>query len=311
VHPLERPTVVRTVERAASSHLGRPWAVQGFTDLTDRARHPAGIYRGDELSVFVKLDPDAAAGSVAFTAELRGLSLLRDLSGVATPPAVGPGVVEASGADGVVLLLEAIPEIPPARRTTAQWRSIGHALATLHRVRSDRFGLSFDGFFGPLAQDNRPVPSNPWADFYAQRRLLPFLRYAVDSGHLPAPLAAGISRLVDRLPDLCGPEPRPALLHGDAQQNNVLTSAAGAVLLDACPYFGHPEIDLALLDYFEPVPPAVFDAYREVTPIDPGFAERRELWRLHGYLAVVAVDGAAEFGRPFLGRIADALAFYR
>ncbi len=67
------------------------------------------------------------------------------------------------------------------------------------------------------------------------------------------------------------------------------------------PYFGHPEIDLALLDYFAPVPPVVFDAYREITPIDDGFAERRELWRLFGYLAVVAVDGRNEFGRSFRG----------
>jgi fructosamine-3-kinase len=77
------------------------------------------------------------------------------------------------------------------------------------------------------------------------------------------------------------------------------------------PYYGHPEIDLALLDYFAPVPPIVFDAYRSVTPIDPGFAARRELWRLHGYLAVVTVDGGSAFGRPFLGRIADVISRYR
>jgi fructosamine-3-kinase len=310
VHPLERRPVVAAVEHAASAHLGRVWAASGFTDLSDRACHPAGIFHGSPLSVFVKFDPDIAAGSVAFTAEMRGLQLLRDRSGVMTPPAVGPGVVEVDG--GVVLLLEAIPEVAPDRRTPAQWRSIGRALASLHQVRETRFGLGFDGFFGPLPQDNRPVPSNSWADFYRQRRLLPCLRYGVGSGHLPAELATGVARLADRLPELCGPEPMPVLLHGDAQQNNFLTSATlGTVLLDACPYFGHPEIDLALLDYFEPVPPEVFEAYREVSPIDPGFPERRELWRLYGYLAVIAVSGSTEFGRPFLGRIADAVARYR
>jgi len=50
-----------------------------------------------------------------------------------------------------------------------------------------------------------------------------------------------------RLPDLAGPEPRPALLHGDAQQNNFVSTAAGAVVIDAAPYFGHPEADLALV----------------------------------------------------------------
>jgi hypothetical protein len=60
-------------------------------------------------------------------------------------------------------------------------------------VRAERFGLDlFDGYFGPLRLDNRPVPSNTWADFYAQRRVIPLLRAAVDSGNLPPGLTAKI-----------------------------------------------------------------------------------------------------------------------
>jgi fructosamine-3-kinase len=213
---------------------------------------------------------------------------------------------------GALLLLEAIPEVAAHARSTEQWRSIGRALGLVHQVHEEHFGLErFNGFFGPLYQDNQPVRSNRWADFYAERRLLPRLRSAIDSGHLPPQLAAGVERVINRLPELCGPEPRPALLHGDAQQNNFLTTTSGAILLDVAPYFGHPEIDLALLDYFAPVPGEVFDAYHSVTAIDPGFRQRRELWRLFAYLAVITVDGSSAFGRPFLDRIADAIAFYR
>ena len=45
--------------------------------------------------------------------------------------------------------------------------------------------------------------------------------------------------------------------------------------------------------------------------IDAGFPERRELWRLPGYLAVVTVAGTTEFGRPFPARIAAAVRRYR
>lgn len=211
-----------------------------------------------------------------------------------------------------MLLLEAIHEVPAQARSTDQWRSMGRALALLHEIHDEQFGLAqFDGFFGPLRQANQPVRSNSWAEFYAERRLLPRLRSAVDSGQLPAELATGVEDIAARLPALCGPEPRPALLHGDAQQNNFLTTESGAVLLDVAPYFGHPEIDLALLDYFAPVPDEVFDGYRSVAPIDPGFAQRRELWRLFGYLAVITVDGGSAFGRPFVQRVADAVALYR
>jgi fructosamine-3-kinase len=33
-----------------------------------------------------------------------------------------------------------------------------------------------------------------------------------------------------------------------------VTTDTGAVVADVAPYFGHPEIDLALVDYFHPVP---------------------------------------------------------
>jgi fructosamine-3-kinase len=197
-------------------------------------------------------------------------------------------------------------------RSTADWHRIGCALARLHQVHDTRFGLaSFDGFFGPLPQDNRPVGSNRWVDFYTQRGLVPQLRRAVDCGHLPPGLAADVQRVIGRLPALCGPQPRPSLLHGNAQQNNVVSTPSRAVLIDTAPSFGHPEIDLAMLDYFQPVPAAVFDAYREVAAIDAGFAERRDLWRLAGYLAVVAVDGATPFGRRILIRLTDAVRRYR
>ena len=136
-----------------------------------------------------------------------------------------------------------------------------------------RFGLEhFNGFFGPLRQDNNPVTSNRWVDFYTERRVVPFLRSAVDSGHLPMDLAADVERLVQRLPSVCGPEPQPTLLHGDAQQNNFVTTDTGAVVADVAPHFGHPEIDLALVDYFHPVPDDVFDAYRDIHSIEAGFA---------------------------------------
>jgi fructosamine-3-kinase len=85
---------------------------------------------------------------------------------------------------------------------------------------------------------------------------------------------------------------------------------AAPVVIDACPYFGHPEIDLALLGYFRPVPGAVLKAYREIKTVDQGFSDRIELWRIFAYLAVIAVDGANPFGRQFVSRLAGALSRY-
>lgn len=299
-----------SIERAVCAHLGRAWSARSFTDLGDRASHPCGIVRGEGFAVFVKYGD---AGH--FGAELAGLTLLRS-AGASTPAPIDVAEVAASAAEPTttgVLLLEAIDEIPAERRTPQQWRAIGRALARLHGVRGETFGLKdFDGYFGPLPQDNQPTGAGTWPDFYAQRRLAPGLRMAADSGNLPRELVAGVEGVIGKLPQLCGPVTVPVMIHGDAQQNNFLTAAEDgeAVMFDAAPYYGHPEMDLALLDYFAPVPGEVFEGYRELAPIDPGFGQRRELWRLYGYLAVVTVDGRSAFGRQFVEKIAKVVGRY-
>jgi fructosamine-3-kinase len=313
-HPLLDRLIVRAVEQAATGHLGRPWASTGFTDLNHRASHPCGIFAGRPFSVFAKLD-GSPAGTDQFTAELNGFGLIRSRTEVATPVPIAGGLV-MTGA-GALLLSEALPERGAASgqaadsRTAEDHAAIGRALAGLHQARGETFGLAeFDGFFGPLRQCNRPLDSPRWSDFYAERRVLPMLRFAVDSGHLPVGLARAAERVTARFPSLCGPDPAPALLHGDAQQNNFVSTANGAVLVDVAPYFGHPEYDLALLDYISPTDPGLLRAYAELAPMDAGFAGRRELWRLHVYLAVIGVDGANAFGRSFLPRLAAALRQY-
>jgi fructosamine-3-kinase len=302
-HPLRDPAVVAEIERAASQHLGRPWVSQGFTDLDDRSSHPCAILHGQPFSVFAKLGSGARD---QFEAELSGLRLLTKAAGILTPVPVATGLIDL--ADASLLLFEALPERLPGHRTNHDWAEIGRALATLHQIKHQGFELDRQGFFGPLPQDNRPITSNRWADFYAQRRILPLLQTAVDSGNLPVDLAGGVARIAERLPALAGPEPRPSLLHGDAQQNNFISTARGAIVIDASPYFGHPEIDLAQVDFFHLVPARLFDAYQETAPIDPGFADRRDLWRLPTHLAIVAVDGPV--GQRHLALLADAIRRY-
>jgi protein-ribulosamine 3-kinase len=303
-HPLLAQNTKRAIEHATSEYLGHPWTCTSFTNLNDQASHPAGILHGQPVSVFAKLGhgPDAAE---QFTTELRALEFVRRSAGVP----IGSGLVALE--HGYILVFEALSERLPTRRTKEDWRAIGRTLATLHQVHADSFGLDhFNGFFGPLREDNQPVISNTWVEFYAERRVRPQLRTAVDTGYLPADLAADVERLLERLPLLCGPEPQPALLHGDAQQHNFVSTDAAAVVIDVAPYFGHPELDLALVDYFDAVPDDLFAAYRDIAPIEADFAERRELWRVFGYLSVITVDGNRSFGRRMRRRLVNAVRYY-
>lgn len=280
-HPLREARIRAAIDSAVSAHRGRAWRSDAFQDLNDLASHPCALLGGDGLTVFVKLSTSANAVD-QFQCELAGLRLLTDLSGVVTPTAIGVVPIEASA----LLISEAVQAI---ERGDEQWRDIGRALARIHAITGPAFGADAHCYFGPIYQDNRPLPD--WPTFYAERRLWPRLISAIDAGHMPSDAVRKVERVIARLPELCGPTVPPALLHGDAQANNFISTAAGAAAVDASVHFGHPELDLAYAGYWQAVPEHVFEGYRELRPIDPGFAERRDLWRISGYLAAVAVAG--------------------
>jgi len=275
------------VEQIVSEYRGREWKVSDVKDMQDFACHQAAILSDGSYSVFVKLS-EAANGVEQFEIELAGLRLLTQRSGVLTPISIGNILVEG----GTLMVLEAVHAVD---RGPYQWRQIGQTLARIHKVKGDKCGLETQGYFGPLYQDNRPTSN--WSVFYAERRLRPRLMGAVDSGNLPSDVIRKIEKLISRLPDLCGPETTPSLLHGDASQNNFISTEMGAMVIDPAVHYGNPEFDLAYIDYFQPVPEDVFRGYQEIMPIDAGFRERRDLWRVYGYLAAVTVEGPVHLSK--------------
>ena len=283
------------IEHAVSEYIGKQWTVKQFRDMNDFSSHPSAIFSDESYSVFVKFS-QAANGLEQFETELASLRLLSKLSGVLTPTPIGNVAMEC----GVVMVLEAVESVA---RTSVQWQQIGQALAQIHRVKGKQYGLETHCYFGPFYQDNRPL--SDWATFYAERRLWPRLMGAINAGNMPTTAIHQVEKLMSRLPQLCGPEITPTLLHGDAQHHNFISTAEGAVVIDPAVYYGHPEIDLAYVDYFHPMPEDVFLGYQEILPIDPGFHERRELWRIYGYLAIVEIEGT-----PYLGKLLTAVQKY-
>ncbi len=186
--PLRSP-----LEELVSQHTGRKWRITDARDMTDYACHPCAILADDSYAVFAKFS-DAANGQEQFEIELAGLRRLRDLSGVLIPTPVG--ILPVPG--GSLLVLEAVKEVERAPR---EWRQIGQALAQIHQVKGERFGLECNGYIGPLYQDN--TPHDNWTIVYAERRLWPAFRLAIASGNLPSEMAHRVERLSARLPELC------------------------------------------------------------------------------------------------------------
>ena len=86
----------------------------------------------------------------------------------------------------------------------------------------------------------------------------------------------------------------PSLLHGDLWGGNYITGEDGqAWLIDPAVYVGNREADLAMTELFGGFSSSFYEAYRETAPLDPGYAERRNLYHLYHLLNHLNLFGPA------------------
>ena len=232
-----------------------------------------------------------------FTTEADGLRWLDQ----ATPDG-GVPVPEVLAVDDGCLILRWVESGKVSADLAA---AFGQALAATHRAGATTFGAERDGYISSLPLPNRPTET--WAEFYAVRRVLPYLKLARDRGHVTDDEAASIESVIGRLTDLLPVEP-PARLHGDLWNGNVLWGQDGRIwMLDPAAYGGHREVDLAMLSLFGmPHLPRVLDSYAEAAPLADGWEDRLPLHQLFPLLVHAALFGggygtrAAEAARRYL-----------
>ncbi len=185
--------------------------------------------------------------------------------------------------------------IEPARPTAETAASLGRSLARLHASGADRFGADQDGYIASLPLPNKTAPS--WPEFYATRRVLPYLKLAADRHNIEESDVRTIEGLVGRITELAGPDEPPARIHGDLWSGNVVWSLEHGTLIDPAAHGGHRETDLAMLALFGlPHLQRLLDAYRDETPLADGWEERQPLHQLFPLLVHAALFGG-HYGR--------------
>ncbi|QIG45351.1 phosphotransferase [Nocardioides anomalus] len=217
-----------------------------------------------------------------FPAEATGLRWLGEASASG-----GVRVPEVLAVDDGCLVVR---WVEPGKATADAAAAFGHALAATHAAGAPTYGAEADGFIGRLPMPNGPCDS--WPEFYAVRRVLPYLKLARDRGAVTAADAATVESLIGRLTTLLPDEP-PARLHGDLWNGNVLWGQEGtAWLIDPAAYGGHREVDLAMLALFGlPHLPRVLEAYQEVAPLAEDWEDRVALHQLFPLLVHAALFG--------------------
>ena len=232
----------------------------------------------DGRDVFVKARTGAPDGF--FGTEAAGLDWLGAAPG-------GPPLPAALGYDTDLLVLPWLVEEPP---TSGAVERLGRELAALHAAGSPTFGAAQDGWIGAAELENRPADG--WPEFYADRRVRPYVRQLRDGGQLTDDEATVFERLAARLPELAGPAEPPARIHGDLWTGNVLWSGGRGWLVDPAAHGGHRETDLAMLTLFgEGWVPRLLAAYAESTPLADGWRERQRLHQIHPLLVHAVLFG--------------------
>jgi fructosamine-3-kinase len=234
---------------------------------------------GDLSEVLLFRRPDGrctvAKGGPAVGTEA---AMLRSLVG----PDVPAPMVEGEH-DGV-LLLEYIPN--DAVFSPLAWADIGKALRQLHCRTGERYGWPVDYRLGTVEMDNRQTED--WPRFWAEQRLVATARV------LDRPWRERVDLLTERLRELLPQAPPASHLHGDLWSGNILVAEGKlAALIDPACYFGHGEVDLAMLTLFGEPPPEFWDSYH---PLEPGWEERRIAYQLFPALVHLRLFGGTYGG---------------
>jgi fructosamine-3-kinase len=233
----------------------------------------------------------------AFEAEARGLRWLAEAAAVPVP--------EVLGWDGRALVLS---WVPPGRADTSSARSFGSQLARLHAAGADSYGAPWPGFIASLPLDNSPWPADRgWPEWFAERRIQPYLRRAADAGTLSPADVRLVEKVTGRISELAGPAEPPSRIHGDSWSGNVMWSAGRGWLIDPAAHGGHRETDLAMLALFgAPHLEHIIRGYTRAAPLADGWRSRVPLHQLHPLLVHVCLFGAG-YREPVLAAARAAL----
>ena len=221
-----------------------------------------------------------------FETEKRGLDLLGQSSFV-VPKALSVGILEANQ----FILMDWIDQGSPE---TGFWNEFGRILAEFHLLSSEHFGLDHDNYIGSVHQSNSEYEN--WAEFYREERLIPQMKLAERQSRLTPAMKRGFERLFRELENIF-PKEKPSLLHGDLWSGNMVVADKGTpCIFDPAVYYGHREMDLAMMALFGGFGEVWVGAYNDVFPLETDWRERLPIGQLYPLMVHVNLFGGGYAG---------------
>jgi protein-ribulosamine 3-kinase len=263
-------TIVEQIENST----GSAFKLISARPLAGGDINSAYCLQGTDKSYFVKLN--RTNSMVMFEAEAAGLTELAATDTVRIPSPVVHGKTD----EHAFLVLEYIEFGASSKMSD---RLFGQQLALLHQQRQPYFGWHRDNTIGSTPQPN--THNNDWIEFWRTQRLQHQLHLAAAKGCRGHLQTTG-TQLCDKLSSFFDSyHPQPSLLHGDLWGGNAATDKQGnPVIFDPACYYGDREADLAMTELFGGFSQDFYAAYRDVCPIEQGYATRKTLYNLYHIL---------------------------
>jgi hypothetical protein len=245
-----------------------------------------------EKSVVIKINNDQSLPQF-FEKEKQGLELLSKSTFIV------PKHIKTGSIDNLqYLIMDHIEQ-----GSKLNWAVFGEKLAQLHQIEGNYFGLDHNNYIGSLEQNNKEIKE--WCEFYTNNRLLALTSKARDQGLFEKKHCLWVEKLCQRL-DILIPPCNPSLIHGDLWTGNLLIHASGhPVLIDPAVYYGHPEMDWAMLSLFGSYPEEAMDVYLNVNPLEKGLNGRKDIHQLYPLLVHLIL-----FGSNYLSKVESTLKKY-
>ena len=228
-----------------------------------------------------------------FIAEANGLEALQTTNAIGVPKPLAVGTDKSQRIS--FLLME---YLETTSKLTRYWEIFGRELAMLHRADCSKyveagvgrpFGFKQDNYIGASPQIN--TLKENWIAFFRECRLLPQVRMA--ERYFDSKTRKQSMKLLDHLDSYLTEPKFPSLIHGDLWSGNAICGPNGkAWILDPAVYVGHYEAELAMTELFGGNPTSFYEAYNELTPIDNGYHDRRDLYNLYHLLNHLNLFGA-------------------
>ncbi len=224
--------------------------------------------------------------AAVFSTEKKSLNFLSDRAGVNVPQLYQTGVFEGYS----FLMMTFIPQ-DSKEPSNSYWSYLANQVLQLHAVHADQFGLNFPTYIGPFEQDNSW--KSIWTDFYIENRLEAQIKLAFDKKVLSSGLLKNFELFYKELPNLF-PIEKPSLLHGDLWNGNVIKSADyRSFFIDPAIYFGHREMDLAMMKLFGGFDIVFYESYNDKMPLEKGWEDRIGYGQLYPLLVHLNLFGSS------------------